>query len=318
MKLVLLLFLSAAQLATADVAISIRYFKSKGVSHYHLFLYRDDGKPIRQLTSPEDAHDVNPKFSPDGKTIFFTRLKGEAEENWRIETSGKAVQNLGPSAGEARPRRGDIAYTQRIDDKVKAKWEAAEDGFRMAIPDSKDTLLLRNADISRFGNGPTGEPTLLPETRAFQALTLRESESGKETRLVTDRDEEAFCSWLTQHDTPFLLRDGLRIAFYYQHTGSTYNYRVAAIDLLGKRIVPLTEESPADLIPHGTRAGFFSVCEERYRPLPGTSKTVNCLYLDWWDAKFKKVSFSKAISLFGGASVRMEGQPQLEIPKDAE
>src|SRR4051794_16133945 len=56
----------------ADVAISIRYLHPKGTSHAAVFLYTSDGKLVRQLTEPTDSQDVNPAFSPDGKSLIFT------------------------------------------------------------------------------------------------------------------------------------------------------------------------------------------------------------------------------------------------------
>jgi hypothetical protein len=55
------------------------------------------------------------------------------------------------------------------------------------------------------------------------------------------------------------------------------------------------------------------VCQDRYQPLGTTSHTVNCLYLDWWDGTLQRTRFARDISLFGGASIRVQGQPQLEI-----
>jgi len=72
-KLSIVALFAACSLAQAEVAISIRYFKDAGTSHYHLFLYSDNGQLIRQLTASDDAQDTAPMFSSDGQKIYFTR-----------------------------------------------------------------------------------------------------------------------------------------------------------------------------------------------------------------------------------------------------
>lgn len=41
----------------------------------HLFLMNADGTNIRQLTEPHEGSDKHPSFSPDGKSILFTRFE---------------------------------------------------------------------------------------------------------------------------------------------------------------------------------------------------------------------------------------------------
>src|SRR5688572_30887090 len=112
-----------------------------------------------------------------------------------------------------------------------------------------------------------------------------------------------YCDLAVRQKSPFLLRDGLRLAFFWQHLGSTDGNRLGVLDLDKKKATFLSE-NPAMAIPHGERIGFFTVTHHRYQPLPGTKKTVNCLYLEWWNADLKRTRFAKAVSLFGGASVR--------------
>src|SRR6187401_2288362 len=76
MKLWLVFALSFAlpRFAGAEVVASIRYYQREGVSHYRLFVFSDDARSVRPLTSPEHAHDVMPIFAKDGKTITFKRV----------------------------------------------------------------------------------------------------------------------------------------------------------------------------------------------------------------------------------------------------
>src|SRR5437870_11984613 len=49
------------------------YLQPKGTSHSHLYLYREHGKLLRQLTNDNSGQDVDPIFAPDGETIVLDR-----------------------------------------------------------------------------------------------------------------------------------------------------------------------------------------------------------------------------------------------------
>ena len=49
--------------AASEIVVAIRYLQAEGVSHSHLYLYRDDGKFLRQLTSDNSGQDVDPIFA---------------------------------------------------------------------------------------------------------------------------------------------------------------------------------------------------------------------------------------------------------------
>ena len=57
----------------SEIVVAIRYLQAKGTSHSHLYLYREDGKLLRQLTSDNSGQDTDPIFAPDGETLVFTR-----------------------------------------------------------------------------------------------------------------------------------------------------------------------------------------------------------------------------------------------------
>jgi hypothetical protein len=70
-----LAFLTTHARADAEIVIAIRYLQAEGTSHAHLYLYREDGKFLRQLTKDNSGQESAPIFASDGKTIVFTRLK---------------------------------------------------------------------------------------------------------------------------------------------------------------------------------------------------------------------------------------------------
>src|SRR6266704_2565220 len=75
--------------ADAEIVIAIRYLQAEGTSHSHLYLYRDDGKFLRQLTTDNSGQDVDPVFAPKGEIIVFTREKPDSPlEFWSVPPLG--------------------------------------------------------------------------------------------------------------------------------------------------------------------------------------------------------------------------------------
>jgi hypothetical protein len=99
--------------ADAEIVIAIRYLQAEGTSHSHLFLYREDGKLLRQLTNDNSGQDSAPIFAPDGASIIFTREKpGGAREFWSVDPLGKALKKLGlPRIGMALLKARPISQT---------------------------------------------------------------------------------------------------------------------------------------------------------------------------------------------------------------
>ena len=79
----------------SEVVIAIRYLQAQGTSHSHLYLYREDGKLLRQLTKDDSGQDSAPIFSPDGETIVFTREKPtNVREFWSVKPGGTDLKKL--------------------------------------------------------------------------------------------------------------------------------------------------------------------------------------------------------------------------------
>src|SRR5213596_2072544 len=88
-------FLAINLRAASEIVIAIRYLQAEGTSHSHLYLYREDGKLLRQLTSDNSGQDVDPIFVPDGETIVFTREKpNDTREFWSIDPRGTKLKKL--------------------------------------------------------------------------------------------------------------------------------------------------------------------------------------------------------------------------------
>src|SRR5947199_10828975 len=69
------LLLGTPARGASEIVIAIRYLQPERTSHSHLYLFREDGKLVRQLTNDSSAQDSAPVFAPDGSNIGFTREK---------------------------------------------------------------------------------------------------------------------------------------------------------------------------------------------------------------------------------------------------
>src|SRR5882672_9894587 len=89
------LLLGTPARGASEIVIAIRYLQAEGTSHAHLYLYREDGKLLRQLTNGNSAQDSDPIFASDGDTILFTREKpNDTREFWSIDPRGTKLKKL--------------------------------------------------------------------------------------------------------------------------------------------------------------------------------------------------------------------------------
>src|SRR5262249_54332110 len=85
----------AAAQGASEIVIAIRYLQAAGASHSNLYLYREDGKLLRQLTNDNSGQDSAPIFASDGTTIVFSREKpNNIREFWTIDPLGKTLKKL--------------------------------------------------------------------------------------------------------------------------------------------------------------------------------------------------------------------------------
>src|SRR6478672_8111951 len=88
-------FLVTMARGDSEIVIAIRYLQPEGISHSHLYLYREDGKLLRQLTKDNSGQDVAPIFDSSGETIVFTREKpNKVVEYWTIKPRGEGLKKL--------------------------------------------------------------------------------------------------------------------------------------------------------------------------------------------------------------------------------
>lgn len=330
--------------ASIRVVAAIRYLQVDGVSHARLYLFSGDGKMIRQLTKTQSGNDCDPVFSSDGKQIVFRREMKSANKFFAVQVANGRVRPLDAAppwynaALKERPLKFDYPPSmplphdpkqERLADYIKpgdVVYAAPDNSTAIVLKDKpseaqpsddwypKD-VYLRNRDVEEdvlvsklpyvsleAGSSPA-ENAMRNAPDGGQALHYQ---SGNE---VGDIDGVLVCN-----GSPFLWVEPLRVVFLRQHRGSTYCEGFFALDLKQNRVHEVTPTC-GDIIPLPGKPAFFCICNERYLPLGDGKRTVNCSFLDLWDADLKRVRFSapKVAQYYGGCVFQPDTAPAVIV-----
>jgi hypothetical protein len=291
------LFLAVCHgMAASEIVVATRYLQADGTSHSHLFLYREDGTLLRQLTNEKSGQDVDPVFAPDGGTIVFTREKeNKAREFWSVEPRGGGLKNLGAAPDWYAEKRSSPHFTYFETQPGKAEDNTpivgspgrGKDAPRYRTPDGSLELILRESDAEEDQIDGTGHG---------QHYLLRDLSSGAETELGKLPGFEGVYELLHlsgSHPAVMFLFDGpLRVAFFGLHLDSTNGDTIFALDLPAKRFVRLSPNWAVP-VPLPGEGKFLTLTFERYLPIPDSAKTANCSYVERWDSDFKKVRYAR-------------------------
>ena len=308
--------------AASEMVVAIRYLQTEGISHSHLFLYRDDGKFLRQLTNDNSGQDVDPIFEQDGTNIVFTREKTNSPlEFWSIEPLGGNLKKL----------------------------DAIPDWYEQ----TKTSPYFTNRDIAKAGESGSPEAStsrspfgLIGGRQTYKApdgsieLILREDPSDPDDRVNGEKHGKHYVirylktaiqadfgtlpgfvgAYEILHESQdparqFLFEGLLRVAFFGLHLNSTDGDTTFALDLNGPRFVRLSPNWAAP-IPLPGESAFLTLTENRYVPIAGTTKTANCSYLEHWDAQLQKVRYARASSAaicYGASMYRPDKTPPVIV-----
>ena len=302
--------------AASEIVIAIRYLQAEGTSHSHIYLYRDDGKFLRQLTTDNSGQDVDPVFAPDGEIIVFTREKtGSPLEFWSVHPTGGNPTKLDSAPDWYEQTKTSTYFTNRETSKTT---ESASPATGSAEP-SRSPSSARMIGGQRTYKAPDGSAELIlredasdPDDRVNgerhgKHYVLRYLKTGIQADFGTLPGFVGAYEILHERQDPdhrFLLEGLLRVAFFGLHLNSTDGDASFALDLNGPRFVRLSPNWAAP-IPLPGESAFLTLTENRYLPIPGTTKTANCSYLERWDAQLQKIRYArpKAPAIFYGASI---------------
>ena len=287
-----------ARAATSEIVVANRYLLAGQTSHSHLYLYREDGQLLRQLSRDNSGQDRDPVFAPDGKTIVWTReLPKGKSQIWSITPLGNAAKRL-LSAPDWYDKTKTSPY---FTDKGGVSPSAGDKAPKIRTPDGATDIVLRqlNEEDDTDGEG-SGSHFLLSDVK-----------SGKTTEFGQLPGFYGAYDLLSRSDQPqqnFLWQRPLHLAFFGLHLDSTEGSTVFALDLSAPLLVRLAPNWAAPVVLPGQSA-FLSVNFERYVPIPGSKKTANCHYIERFDEKLRRVRFASTnCTICYGASLYRPSQ----------
>jgi dipeptidyl aminopeptidase/acylaminoacyl peptidase len=187
-----------------------------------LYLAAADGSWVRRLTT-HDAGDTQPRWSRDGKAVYFVSTRSGSSQVWRIATDGGEAEQitrlpLDVDALEVAPTGGFLVFSmavypsktpeqtkQALDDKEKSKasgmlfdrlfvrhWDAWEDGTRnhlfvYALPSGPaiDLMLPMDADCPSKPFGGSTDYSISPDGKT---IVFSAKEVGREEAWSTNFD----------------------------------------------------------------------------------------------------------------------------------
>jgi hypothetical protein len=308
-----LLFATSEQ-GPSEIVIAIRYLKADGTSHSHLYLYREDGKLLRQLTNDNFGQDSAPIFAPDGNVIVFTREKSDnAQEFWSVDPFGKALKKLEAAPDWYISAKSSPYFTNvEPEESASPSPSASPDESPSATATPIPTYKLPDGSELILREDPNSEDDQIDGPGHGKHYVLRNLKDGTETEF--DKIPGFYGAFGLLHDSQdkdqyFLSEGPLRLAFFDLHLNSTDGDTVFALDLNGPRLVRLSPNWAAP-IPLPGEAAFLTFTENRYVPILGSKKTANCSYMEHWDEKLNKIRYAreKSAALCYGASMYRPGK----------
>jgi hypothetical protein len=298
-----------------EIVIAIRYLQADGTSHSHLYLFREDGKLLRQLTNDDSGQDSAPIFAPDGSVIVFTREKSNnAREFWSVDPLGKALKKL-EAAPDWYVAAKSSPYFTNVEPEESASPNSSPSPEESVSPTATPVPTYKSPDGSVeliLREDPNDEDDQIDGPGHGRHYLLRDLKTGAETEFEKLPGFYGVYGLLHNSydkDQHFLFDAPLHLAFFDLHLNSTDGDTVFALDLNSPRLVRLSPNWAAP-IPLPGEAGFLTFTENRYVAISGSKKTANCSYMEHWDEKLNKIRYAreKSAALCYGASMFRPGK----------
>jgi hypothetical protein len=291
----------------SEIVIAIRYLQPKGTSHSHLYLYREGGKLLRQLTKDNSGQDIDPIFAPDGETIAFTREKpNDTHEFWSVDPRGTKLKKLDAApdwygatksspqftnSGEEESPSSAPTPPQEESPSPAAVPESGEQGHQSvtaldATAQDRPPQIIKAPDGSGEIFWRKGEDK---EDPLDWVMWFRDLKSGQESKIGKLRGFPSFepLQIRRNKDGQFLFDGPLRLVFFSCHLDSSAGDTIEAFDFNKRKLVQLSPNW-ATPFPLPGEAAFLTLTENRYVEIPGSPKTANCSYLERWGANMKE------------------------------
>jgi hypothetical protein len=317
-----------------EIVVAIRYLQPKGTSHSHLYLYREDGKLLRQLTNDNSGQDVDPIFAQDGETIVFTRQKpNDTREFWSIDPRGAKLKKLDAAPDWYSATKDSPYFTRGGEEEAPSSSptppqeesaspgpasEGTEQGQHQsvtaldAVADAKDRppQIIKAPDHAGeifWRKGKEGEG---PGEELNWVMWFRDPKSGQETEIGRLPGFPSFepLQIRGNKDPQFLFEGPLRLTFFSCHLDSTNGTTVEAFDFNKRKLIRLSPNY-ATPIPLPGEAAFLTLTENRYVNIPDSSKTANCSYIERWGANIKERCYDEAEPPYCG------GEPEVRYAR---
>src|SRR6266699_6899234 len=213
--------------ADSELVIAIRYLQTEGTSHSHLYLYREDGKLLRQLTNDNSGQDSAPIFAPDGVTIVFTREKpNNVREFWSVDPLGKALKKF-DVAPDWYTQTKSAPYFTNVEPEEPASTAATTSPRESGSPSPTPAPTYKSPDGSIeliLREDPDDEDDQINGPGHGKNFVLRDLKTWTETQF--DKIPGFYGAFDILHDNQdnsghFLFEGPLRLAFFGLHLNST-------------------------------------------------------------------------------------------------
>ena len=276
-----------------EIVVAIRYLQQTGTSHAHLYLFREDGKLLRQLTKDDSGQDLAPVFAPDGESIVFTRGSPGGKQWWSVEPRGGNLRQLV------------VAPDWYASAKPSPSFQGTEAGLHQDYSANSVVLPTNGTAELVLTPTPAGKKDV-PYNPEEWYVKLRGTGAGGTIRLP-----DKLPGWApsllvseTNEKTPVLQEGSWQVVFLSTSLGSMDGGTIHAVCLNKPGMVRLARNW-VDPYPLPGETAFLSNAVERYVPFGDGGHTANCTYLDLWNAGLKRTRFARkdAAALCYGASM---------------